>query len=273
MDLNDIWQENKRFIVTVGSGLLVLLIGVMVIDGMYVGDIGQYKRERGKAQRELGKELYSVDDRELAEAENEALRGRYERIAGAIAFQPRPAFRLEGASVSAQNVYATAAEGVRQRVGDLASRRRAFLPDGLGLKLVKTTNVDAIERNLHALDLLERALVLALDSGVRQVRSIDVRLDPAFTRRRGLGPIERTLVDIEVTAKPEAVTRWIVQAETPAGDDVSQSENEATAVRAQALPVLAFDVLSQKSKDGEVRAKVTFLVIRIHEIQPDDEDA
>ena len=28
MDLNDIWQENKRFITTVGSGLLVFLIGL-----------------------------------------------------------------------------------------------------------------------------------------------------------------------------------------------------------------------------------------------------
>ena len=32
MDLNDIWQENKRFITTVGSGLLVFLIVIILMN-------------------------------------------------------------------------------------------------------------------------------------------------------------------------------------------------------------------------------------------------
>lgn len=273
MDLNDVWQENKRFIVTVGAGLIAFFIGWMVIDGMYLGDLRAVGRKSLRAIRDLNQELYSVDDRELARAENEALLASYERIAGAIEFVPRPEFQLEGADTSPQNVYSTMVETVRNRVGDLASRRRAFLPDGLGLEPRATANVDAIERDLHALDLLERALVLAVDSGVRQVRDVRILLDPAFTRRRGMGAIERTTIEVEVSAKPETVTRWLVRCETPIAGDSSMSDAALVALRSQALPILSVDMQSQRSKAGELRAKVTFLVVRIHELAAEDQDA
>ncbi|MGD2018285.1 MAG: hypothetical protein PVJ89_09225, partial [Planctomycetota bacterium] len=184
MDLNDVWQENKRFITTVGSGFLVFLIGYLVVEGMYAGDIASIKRNNSNARRKLGTEMFTADDRELARDENDLLRSSFDKLSDAAAFRPRPEFDLAGRGESAQNVYMTSVENVRDRVGDLASRRRAYLPEGLDLEQLKTKNVDAIERNLHAVDLLERTLVLAIESGVKQVRSVDVKLDPAFTSRR-----------------------------------------------------------------------------------------
>ncbi len=267
MDLNDIWQENKRFITTVGSGFLVFLIGFLVIEGMYSGDIDSIRRKNSAARGKLRTEMFTADDRGVARDENEALLESFEKLTEAAAFGPRPEFDLEGRADSARNVYMTSVDRVRNRVEDLASRRRARLPEGLDLERLETNNVDAIERNLHALDLLERALVLALESGVKQVRSADIKLDPAFTSRRGLGSIEKTKVSVDVVASPDAVASWLLACETPAVGDSEFS------IRQQALPIDAIDARRATSKSDEVQAKVTFLVVRVNEVETSDDDA
>lgn len=273
MDASEVWQENKKFIITVGSGLIVYLIGSMVIDSMYAGDIRRIQGSTRKAQAELSSEMFSAVDLADAEGENEALQKLYDTARSAAEFYPRPEFVLDGASSnSPQAAHQTAQALVLDRVGSLASRKRAFLPDDLDLEILKTRNVDAIERHLHALDMLERAIVLALESGVRQVRSVEIKLDPAFQRGRGLGAIERTEVSIDCEAPAMAITRWLALAETPL---VSESPENASvaAIRAQALPISAIDIKSiQSKKNDNVRARVTFNVVRIHEIESADED-
>ena len=78
MDLNDIWQENKRFITTVGSGFLVFLIGYFVVEGVYAGDIDSINRSNSKARRKLNTEMFTADDREVAQGENDALLKSFE---------------------------------------------------------------------------------------------------------------------------------------------------------------------------------------------------
>ncbi len=48
MDMNDYWQENKRFLVTLGSGFLVFVIGLYVVQSLYGTDLGTAKRLRNK---------------------------------------------------------------------------------------------------------------------------------------------------------------------------------------------------------------------------------
>ena len=43
MDLNDYWQENRRFVTTVGTGVVVFLIAKLVLGSMYEDEI-QAKR-------------------------------------------------------------------------------------------------------------------------------------------------------------------------------------------------------------------------------------
>ena len=268
MDLDEIWQGNKRFITTVGAGLLVFLIGSMIVNGLYLPDIKRVQRSNSASRQKLRTEMYTSDDRAQARDENEELIARYDRIASVTAFQPRPEFRIERDGVAPQNVYFAAVEAVEERVTDLASRNRAYLPAGLDLEEFKTQNVDAIERSLHAIDLLERAVVMAIESGIKQVKSVEIRLDPAFRSRRGLGAIEKTQVKIEVVSEPEAVALWLVACETPADGG---SENS---VRRQALPIESIDARRTASKADEVKTTVTFLVVRVNEVEdPDAEDA
>jgi hypothetical protein len=272
MDASEIWQENKKFIITVGSGLFLFLIGTLVIDSLYAGDIRRIQRETTRAQRELEGEMFTASDLATAEDENAALQELYRKARAAAEFRPRAEFVLDPSAGSAQAAYQTAQALIRYRIGDLASRKRAFLPDGLGLEMQKTRNVDALERHLHALDMLERTLVLALESGVREVRSIEIKLDPTFQRGRDLGAIERTEVTVDCVAPSEAITRWLALCETPMAQESPESSSLA-AIRSQALPIRELDLKSSQSKkDDDVRARVTFDVVRIHEIEDADED-
>jgi len=266
MDLSDIWQENKRFITTVGAGLLVFMIGWMVVDGMYMSDIQSVQRLNRNDRKKLNTEMFTSADRSLARDENEELNSRYDTILDVAAFRPRPEFRLDQANVKAQDIYANAIENVRDRLRNLASRQRAFLPDGLDIDMLKTRNIDALERNLHAIDLLERAVEMALEAGVKQIRSVDISLDPAFRSRRGLGAIERTQVTIDAVSGAEAIAVWILMCETPRPGDPEMS------VHLQALPIESIDARRAASKSDEVRTRVTFLVVRVNEIEPSDSD-
>jgi len=268
MDLSDIWQENKRFITTVGAGLLVFMIGWMIVDGMYMSDIQSVDRSNRRDRAKLKDPMFTSADRSLARDENEELNTRYDTILDVAAFQPRPEFRLDQANVKAQDVYANAIESVRDRLRNLASRKRAFLPEGLDIDMLKTRNIDALERNLHAIDLLDRAVEMALEAGVKQIRSVDISLDPAFRSRRGLGAIEKTQVTIDTVSTAEAIAVWILMCETPRPGDPEAS------VRLQALPIQSVDARRAASKSDEVRTRVTFLVVRVNEIEdPDATDA
>lgn len=268
MDLNEIWQEHKRFIVTVVAGLLTFFIANSVVNSLYDGDITRKLGTIRNSRAKLGKNLYTPTDRALAEDENELLTASYAEMVEAVAFQPRPGFIADG-STAVKNIYTSAVERVRQRTGDLASRNRAMLVDGLGLEMVQTTNVDEIERHLHALDMLERALVLALESGVRRVRRVEIDLDPAFKSRRGLSAIERTKVSIETVSTAEAVTRWLAMAETPLPATGEGGPGEL--IRSQPLPVHDLELTRVSAKDDEVRANITFMVVRVHDLDTGEE--
>ena len=74
MDMNDYWQENKRFLVTLGSGFLVFLIGLFVVQSLYGEDLGTAKRLRNRNRGDLKTERYSTSHRDAAGEENDALR-------------------------------------------------------------------------------------------------------------------------------------------------------------------------------------------------------
>ena len=261
MDTEQFWQENKRFILTLAAGMLVFFIANALIERVYGAPIDAARTATTRATRDLSDDLYSSSDRSLAEEENAALLEGFERIVQSAAFRPRPAFHpTSEASAKSEAIFAM--EGVRERLRDLASQTRTRLPDGLDLDAITTTNVDEIERRMHAMDLVERALSLALQAGVRNVRSLSIDLDPAFRSSRGMGPIEKTKVTFDVESTADAVTRWLALVETPVEDDP---------MRSQALPIESLEMQRVSTKEDEVQTDVTFLVLRVHEIEEEEE--
>ena len=53
MDLNDYWQENKRFLLSIAGGLLVFLIGTMIVGGVVDSDLQKALRTRSGFKNSL----------------------------------------------------------------------------------------------------------------------------------------------------------------------------------------------------------------------------
>ncbi len=260
MDMNDYWQENKRFLVTLGSGFLVFVIGLFVVQSLYGSDLSTAKRLRNRNRGDLNAERYSAAHRDEASDENDALRAAIDVLSQATAFQPRPGFVVEPGG-SPSGTYFTRVEEVREDLDLLASRRRMNYPDGWGIEMLETNNLPEIERRLEALDLLERVARLAAESGVDRISRIVVKLDPGFGSRGGLGALERTSVTFSLLSSAESVTDLIVASQEPASDEGSGGP----------LAIGQFSVENERNKIGSVKADIEFQVVRVKRDLSDEE--
>ncbi len=249
MSVEDFWQENKRFVVSVGGGLLVFLIGSMIVDRLYGSEVARVRTQLRRNESSLSAERYRSADLERAREANEALAAAVETLSSAVSFETRPDFLLNPRAGGASSQYFARADLVRQELASLASKTRMRLPADLGLESLKTTREEVIVRHLEALDLIDRAVRMALDAGVERIDKIQVRLDPAFDSRAGLGAVERTRVTFQMSSTAEPVVRFL--AATQSGRFGSP------------LVIEESNVTGARSKLDEVRAEVTFLVVRL----------
>ena len=70
MDLSNYWQENKRFLVSVGIGVVAFIGGWMTIDSYVGADLRAQRARKSKVEGELRAPLFSAQDLERANAEN-----------------------------------------------------------------------------------------------------------------------------------------------------------------------------------------------------------
>lgn len=96
--MNDFWQENKRLLTLAGCGLLVYLIGWLVIDNLYGSKVASETRNVSSYRTKLNSERYSVENRNEARSENEALRASLAALRERAEFVPRPEFVLPPAA-------------------------------------------------------------------------------------------------------------------------------------------------------------------------------
>lgn len=258
MDFSDIWQENKRFFVTVGAGLFVFLIGTIVIGSVFGNETKALARQVNSNTRKLKEARYGPSDLSAAQAENEAQRAATKTLAAAVTFEPRPEFTLRPAAGSASNQYFGQVDRVREELARQASRSRLRLPDDLGLEMLKTTRDAVIARHFEALDVIDRVVRFALETSVERIDKIQVRLDPALDSRTGPGTIERTRVTFTLTSTAESVARLI---------ELSQSERYE-----RVLMIESVDVRGARSKGDEVRAEIAFLAVRLNLPEEEDEE-
>lgn len=256
MDLENIWQANKRFFVTVGSGLLVFLIGYMIVESAYDDKVKSMRQSLRKNKGDLtNNKRYSEANRVQALDENEALEAAVEQLKAAVAFEPRKEYVVQTMSggTAAANQYFEAVDRVKENLTTLASRNRLRIPGDLGLETLNTTRPELIERHFEALDVIDRVVRLAVEAGVQRIDKIQVQLDPGLTARHGLGDIERTQVRMTLICGAEEAVRWI---------GLTQSDRYG-----KPLAVHDLDVQSAKVKTDEVSLDITFIVVRLNEVE------
>jgi hypothetical protein len=110
--------------------------------------------------------------------------------------------RLDPKAGAATNQYFAAVSRVREELLRLAGRGNLRLPDDLGLPALAPTREAEIERYLEALDLVDRAVRLALANGVQRIDKIEIRLDPKLASRQGVGELEKTRVEVSASGRP-----------------------------------------------------------------------
>ena len=260
MDLENYWQQNKKTVISIGCGLLVFLIANTIVDGTFGKDLRSARRDRSDKQRDLRKPRYDADALDAAATDNEALIAARDALVSAVVFQPRPEFvaSQDAGSISAQ--YFTRVEQVREALTRRASRAGLRPPDDAwGIEMPQTNAAPTVERHLEALDLIDRVVRLALDSGVGRISRIQVRLDPGFGSKQGLSRIERTRVQFGFDTS--AVSMSALLAATQAKERYGQ-----------ALPIEDFQIKGQRNRPGHVKSDMTFTIVRISERAEQEED-
>jgi len=253
LDTSDFWQENKRLIVTLACGLLVYLIAGIIVEGAYGSDLTSARRDLNSNKAALKEERYSATDRNLARDENEGLREALGTLAETVAFTPRSRFVLDPAAGSASSQYFTLLEGVREDLDLLASRNRLTYPDGWGIGMLETGDPATIERQLEALDLLDRVVRMAVQAGVSRITKIQIKLDTGFGSRKGLGQVERSSVDLGFATGSESMTRLL-------------SLTQTAGAGGGPLTLEKFEIKGERNKPDAVKADFTFLVVRLHDL-------
>ena len=259
MDLGAYWQENKRFVVTVGSGALLFLIGFAVEKSLYQGKINAAQRAIQLNKNQLKELKFSSEDQRAAEAENVALRAAVEKLTTSAAFHPRPEFVPDPAAGSSANHYLRTLTRVREELLQRASRASVDIDPKLGMPELSPTVESEILRYLEALDLVEVVGDLAIRARAERVDKIQVRLDPKHGTRAGVGPIERTSVQMIVTGTSLAVTRVLAWTQRPPPGG-------------RVLPIHQLETSIAKGKTDEVRMDVTFVIARIRELEAGPEN-
>lgn len=249
MDLNDYWQENKRFVTTVAIGAAVFLIAYSLLAGSYGDKIGAKQSRRVTLQGELAAALFTASDLAAARAENEALRAAVEELTPRADFQARDAFRLTGAGASAGSQYLRALTEVRETLIPRANRNNLQLDPSLGMPSFSPTKEDEIERYLQALDVVDTVANLAIDAGVRRMDKIQVRLDPGLGTRGGVGAIERTRVKFQLEGPALPLARLLVATQRPPDGRV--------------LMIDDVEMVSSRQKEGEARLDLTVTAARL----------
>lgn len=269
MDLNNYWQENKRFVVSVASGAIVFAVGSMLIGSFFRAELTKQRRAADATARKLRTEsMYTQSDLSTAQKERDELAASVDVLRGAVAFAPRKDFVLDPARGAASNQYFGAVSRVREELLTLAGRANLRLPEDLGLPALSPTREGEIARYLEALDLVDRAARMALRSGVQRIDKIDIKLDPGLTSRQGVGQIESTRVEFTLSGRPTPLVRFLEETQSPRPDSTTGSTTGPTTGPTTGQPsgpllIEKAQMQPARTKADEVGLEVTFVVARV----------
>jgi hypothetical protein len=117
MDLNDFWQENKRFVVTLASGAILFVIGSMVVDSFFKSELQRQERDaRTHGDKLRNTAMFGSDELRRAEEQNAALTSAIDELSKAVEFRTRPRFQLDPSKGQAQNQYFATVSAVREEL-------------------------------------------------------------------------------------------------------------------------------------------------------------
>jgi hypothetical protein len=197
VDLNDIWQEHKRWILSVIGGAVVFLVAFSVIGSVFDPDTPW--RGAMSAAAQINKaELYPAAARDQAVADRTQLAAAAAVARQKTEFLPAEDLDLAGKQGSVSVHYNTVTSDVKKRMLAEADRLNVRVEaKEFGLPANSPTDRDEIQRTLIGLDLVREALTRLFAvaekvradepdaAGVESVQKIQIQ---ARTQVRRAGP-------------------------------------------------------------------------------------
>lgn len=267
MDMNDFWQENKRFVMTVAGGLVVFLIGLNVVDRVYGSEARSKTKAVNTARSKLREPMYSSADRDLARRQNEDLLAAVEDLRERVAFVPREAFDTTKRTGSISNFYFNLVSETRESLLTLCSRNNLRIPDHLGLPN-EVVRDQEIRRYSEGLDIVDRVVREAVRAGVERIDRIDIRLDPMVTDRRRAEGGRRNLEP--KTFEENQISFTISGDSGPLLELLSRIEEPDELGRVLILQDLEMKAVSQKT--NEAKLDFTLLAVHLHGLDDEGEE-
>lgn len=205
MDIGEIWEEHKKFIVAVGAALVVFFIGTRIVNSMYVSPANRLDASAARLASKLRKGA-SPDSSDLRDARNngEAADERLAQIEARISYAIDPRFRLEpGADFDL--VYNDRYREVRDAILQRASIEDVDIDPSIGMPDTTPQDRVDVERHLKALDQIRRVLGMAMDNGVVAIPFVRMLEEGRRGFLASQAYLERTRVEYEMTGSADSI--------------------------------------------------------------------
>jgi hypothetical protein len=259
VDLSNYWQENKRFLTSVGVGVAVFTAAWFAIDNYLGADLRSQTARKTKLEADLKQAMFTTVELEGAKSDNAALVEACNTLRARVEFVARPEFRLEK-GVPATSRYFTVLERTRDDLRTRAGRAGLAIPDDLGMPAVAPTKEVELGRYLEALDAIEQAIAIAIDTDVQRVEALRVKLDPRLLSGKPFDDLEKTAIEVKLIGSPVPLTKWLASL---------ASERDG-----RVLLVEKASVESAHAKHDEIRVEATLLVVHTNHVgAPANEEA
>ncbi len=162
MDLQDLWQEHKRWILGVVAGLVVYLVGAKIV-GTFFYSHGAILRVNQLRRSIEGDERFDRADLTKIQAAKAEIEAQEAKVRDAVAFVPGERFLLKG-NGDPDTYFPEVAQGVRTDVLGRARELSVELADR-DLTWPAPVGREEIERTLLGLCVLQNAATRLLEAG------------------------------------------------------------------------------------------------------------
>lgn len=173
MDLNDIWQGNKRFILAICCAVVAVLIGEGIIGSLWNADAKA--QAVGRLQAKLRK-LETPGQKDLSDVEgmNMELAEQLEHLYGRLTYTVDEKFLLPKNEPSPDLLYNSIRSQAQEELVGSAAKRNIRVDETLGLPDFTPSGREAIQRALRGLNIVEQVVSAAIVAGVRAVPEIEI---------------------------------------------------------------------------------------------------
>ncbi|MFT7617944.1 MAG: hypothetical protein ACI97A_001583 [Planctomycetota bacterium] len=208
MNFEEIWQENKSFILMLLAGLVVFTTAYFIIDGSFTSEIrGNKTRTSSAKKRAVSVKLPSGALRGL-ERHLDEINGSLTDLERELAYQPSEGFTLVGVTRSPDIYFNEMVQKLLKERVEPAASLDIRIPADIGLGGVTPKTEAEREWYLNGLDVVSRCCLAGMASGVESIEPIRIAklAKKKRTDRNEVLPYLKPLtVKMTVTGKPSAI--------------------------------------------------------------------